>query len=163
MHPFAVGHIFSSALIEEIIQVTDKEATWGQAFHEDMGLSPEIDVIIYKGKPLAVWPRAGYALIKPDQVVATVNCKVEIIPDSPRVKEFQESIVDLKRFLPRRTKNFIVAQYVYRNRETWEEKKQGMVAQGWDGVYVLHDGVNGDQPRRNDWYEFLISISSLGR
>lgn len=160
-HPFALGHIFSSTLIEEITNVTDKEATWGQALDESRGLSPEIDVIIYHGKPLVNWPRAGYTLVKPGQVLATVSCKVEIIPDTPRSREFNEEVRTLKQYLPRKTKNFIFGQYVYRGRDIWEKQKRHLIAQGWDGVYVLHDGTQGDMERREDWYGFLGQVSGL--
>lgn len=161
LHPFARGQIFSSAVAEEIELFTDKHATWGQIFDEKKGLSPEVDVIIYRGKPIVTWPRAGYAFVKPECVVATINCKVHLFPNDPSLREFKETMGNLQGILGHSKPNYIVAEYVNRTRITWEGWRPNLLKQGWSDVFVLFDGTGGDEERRDDWHRFMKKVSEL--
>lgn len=161
LHKFAIGHIFSMTLAEEIERSTDKVASWGQIIDSRAGLSPEIDVIVYTGRPQAAWPKAGYVLVKSEQVVATVNCKVELMTNVTEMRKFGESLRLLKSQLPKTALNFVFAEYTYRKRDTLEIQKTGFLNQGWTAVYVLFDGSDGEDERRGDWYSFMDRISGM--
>ena len=161
LDPFARGQIFSSAVAEEIELFTDKHATWGQIFDEKKGLSSEIDVIVYREKPIVTWPRAGYSFVKPGSVVATINCKVHLFPNAPSLDEFQETMRNLRYILGHSKPNYIVAEYVNRTRRTWEQWKPNLLKQGWTDVFVLFDGTEGNEERRDDWHRFMKEVSEL--
>ena len=155
LHKFALGHIFSMSLAEEIERYSDKLASWGQIIDSESGLSPEVDVLVYKGRPQALWPKAGYVLIRPDQVIATISCKVELMTNVTEMRNFGENLRALRQHAPNSVLNFVFAEYTYRKRDTWERQKTDFLKQGWNGVYVLFDGSDGDQARRDDWYSFM--------
>lgn len=161
LHPFARGHIFSSAVAEEVELYTNKHATWGQIFDQAKGLSSEIDVIVYREKPIVSWPKAGFALVKPEGVVATINCKVDLFPNAPSLEEFKAALTGLREILGDSVPNYIVAEYVVRKRNTWEALKPKFVNQGWSDVFVLFDGSGGTDERREDWHRFMKTISEL--
>ncbi|MHB8566457.1 MAG: hypothetical protein ACYC7D_10000 [Nitrososphaerales archaeon] len=59
-------------------RLSNKSVSWGQTIDNTNGLSREVDLIVYEGKPQALWNRAGFVLVKPEQVKATLNRKFHL-------------------------------------------------------------------------------------
>lgn len=78
LHSFVSGLLLSSAILEEIRQVTrvNVYVSWGQILNEKGELSKEIDIMIYfRRKPLYEWKNIGYAIISKQDVLSIFEVK----------------------------------------------------------------------------------------
>lgn len=77
---FVVGQIVTKYVLDQIKRdLPDSlSASWGQIMSSGGSLSPEADIVIFKGRPLFEWASVGFAVVPKENVVSVIECKQNI-------------------------------------------------------------------------------------
>lgn len=153
-----LGRLYSSSLAEEITRISDLNTTWGQIIDDKGALSPEVDLILYKGRPYVSWSSIGFSLVRAKDVQVTFECKTELLLDNTEIKKFGKQVRTLQEFTGNTAKHYIFASYSYLERTTYENWANKLRQQGWTDVFLLYDGPQGDKERREDWHRLMDSL-----
>jgi len=159
LFPFAVGQLYAAELAKEICQFSDLQYTWGQIINKDAALSREIDLILFSGKPYLSWATIGFSLVRSNDVEYTIECKTELSVTEEEFARYKMQIQDLQQWTTKKATHFIFAACCYLKGNTYERWANELRQDGWNDVFLLYDGVNGDKERRKDWYRLMETFA----
>lgn len=159
---FARGLIFSSYLIEEIIRDLSSQYSvgWGQIMLEDGALSPEIDIIIYVGKPYHVWETRimCFTIVPKEQAKVAIECRMNFQIN----EEIRKKSYELSKFVPE--KYFFGECLWSKEKKAGEEIRQKLIEVGYDDAFYLyqyHYVMDAKQLNEEGWFRFLKIIRGL--
>lgn len=158
---FARGLIFSSFVMEEIHLDLPRhcEIGWGQIMADDGGLSPEVDVIIYEGRPFHEWKNETmhFVIVPKQQVKTVIECCDYLRP----TKHIKQHLGQITAFTPR---VFLLAECSWeRSGDRSEKARKSLLDIGFEQVFYLYRCYYGRNKDMNeaDWYRFLDIIRSI--
>jgi len=162
IHPFVVGLIGSSSLIEEIRRDLSPKYSvkWGQIISGD-NISKEVDVIIFEGKPFYEWENIDYALVPQEQVKAVIE--VETNFSTKKLDKYKTLFDKLKEFFSPQHSFPIYLFFFYNkieNPQIIDAKIKQLKGFGYKDVFILRY-VKKEEYFDDHWIRFINMIKTL--
>lgn len=146
-NPSAMGEIFSSELITEIKRdlASSYSTQRGQIIDNEGGMSKEMDIIIFKGKPYQEWTM-GYVFVPKSNVKAVFECKTKTAS-----YKYQNDLRKLKYFSPL---CYLFMQYYDGKR--FESYRRKLINAGFDDAFTIYKlkEPHGYELEEESWLRF---------
>lgn len=165
IHPFVVGLIGSSSLIEEIRRDLSPKYSvkWGQIISGDK-ISKEVDIIIFEGKPFYEWENIDYALVPQEQVKAVIEVETDF--GTKKLDKYKTLFDELKEFISPQHSFPIYLFFFYNkieNQQIIDAKIKQLKGFGYKDVFILRYVKKEKEERyfEDHWIRFINMIKTL--